>query len=131
MTNENDSLGDIGNREWDMRNGSGSRKAEYTANNLNQYTSRTVPGALDILGAAHSNSTITVNGQAATRQGAYYHQEIAGTNDAAAVWQPISVVGTLSGTGTNNPDIGDSHRKLVEAVTERDTAKNGMDAACK
>ncbi len=52
---------------------------------LNQYVQRTVPGALDILGSAHSNSAITVNGQAATRQGACYHDEIAVTNAAAPV----------------------------------------------
>ena len=85
-----------------MRNGSGSRKAEYTANNLNQYTSRTVPGALDILGSAHSNSTITINGQAATRQGAYYHKEITVTNEASAVWQPIEVVGVLTNITVTN-----------------------------
>ncbi len=97
MTNEDDSFGNIGNRKWgDMRNGSSSRKADYTANLLNQYEQRTVPGALDVLGAAHSNSTITVNGQTATRQDAYYHREIAVTNDAAAIWQPIEVVGTLT-----------------------------------
>ena len=95
-------INDIGNWSAAVVNG---RTANYTANNLNQYTQRTVPGALDVLGSAHSNAALTVNGQAATRQGAYYHQEIAVTNSAAAVWQPISVVGTLTGTGTNNPDI--------------------------
>ncbi|MCX6997964.1 MAG: hypothetical protein NTV49_12980 [Kiritimatiellaeota bacterium] len=37
-----------------------------------QNMQRTVSGALDILGSAHADSTVTVNGQGTTRQDAYY-----------------------------------------------------------
>ena len=72
------------------------------SDNQNQYTSRTVPGALDVLGSAHSNADIKVNGQAATRQGAYYYKEAAVTNGAVAVWQPIEVVGVLTNITVTN-----------------------------
>ena len=35
---------------------------------LNQYTQRTVPGYVDVLGSASTGATVTVNYQSATRQ---------------------------------------------------------------
>ncbi|MCX6887490.1 MAG: hypothetical protein NTX27_20900 [Verrucomicrobia bacterium] len=34
----------------------------HTANNLNQYTSRSVPGYVEVVGTANSQATVTVNG---------------------------------------------------------------------
>ena len=64
----------IGNRtsstEWD-ENGV-ARTSHYTANELNEYESRTVPGYVTILGEAATDATVTVNGNQAWRKGAYF-----------------------------------------------------------
>src|SRR5213079_2226791 len=56
---------DIGNRNWTKKGGDQTganlRQANYTVNNLNQYSQRDVPGYLDILGLAYSGSTVYVN----------------------------------------------------------------------
>jgi len=50
---------DIGNRKTATVN---SNVSEYTANLLNQYTQRTVPGFVDIIGSAANSATVTVRG---------------------------------------------------------------------
>jgi YD repeat-containing protein len=49
---------DIGNRTSTKaggdQNGANLRAATYSANNLNQYTNRTVPGAVDVTGIANA-----------------------------------------------------------------------------
>ena len=64
---------DIGNRTSTAAGGDGSgtglRGASYTPNRLNQYASRTVPGAVDILGVANPTAAVTVNGVSADRKG--------------------------------------------------------------
>src|SRR5437016_3874591 len=55
---------DIGNRKATAIGGNNSganlRTANYSANNLNQYTSRDVPGYENILGTANSNASVLV-----------------------------------------------------------------------
>ncbi|MDB6094340.1 MAG: hypothetical protein JWM32_1902, partial [Verrucomicrobia bacterium] len=48
--------------------------ATYTANSLNQYSQRTVPGIFDVAGAAATSATVTVNGSGTdvTRHGEYF-----------------------------------------------------------
>ena len=46
--------------------------SRYTANGLNQYASRTVPGLASARGFAHSDAFVTVNGNEAFRMGEYY-----------------------------------------------------------
>jgi YD repeat-containing protein len=62
---------DIGNRTGTKAGGgaagAGLRPATYSANRLNQYTSRQAPGAPDILGASHALATVTVVTQIETR----------------------------------------------------------------
>jgi RHS repeat-associated protein len=98
---------DIGNRktaasggdEW----GANLDWENYTANALNQYTARTTPGAVNVLGAAHSNSTVTVNLSPATRKGEYFRARIAGDNTSSSLWLGLTNVGVLP-DGTD-PDI--------------------------
>ncbi len=56
---------DIGNRTSTKQGGdqtAGSlRPATYTANNLNQYDSRTIPGYLEVQGIANPSATLTIN----------------------------------------------------------------------
>ena len=88
----------IGNRLTATAN---SRVSNYTPNNLNQYTARTVPGYFDVLGEAATDSTITVNGQATARIGSYFRSELSASNAAAPVWQATTVTATR-GSDTSN-----------------------------
>lgn len=109
---------DIGNRKTTKAGGntSGSnlRLASYGANLLNQYTNRTVPGAVDILSSANSNATVTVWGVSnlyvrAVGQGEYFWGEVPLSNNAAPVWMTLTNIGVLN-NGTNadivTTDIG-------------------------
>jgi len=98
---------DIGNRNSTKvggdANGANLRSATYTANRLNQYSSRTVPGAVDVLGAAKAPASVTVNSVAATaRKSEYYHREVSITNGSSAVWQNISVIASEGGSSATN-----------------------------
>jgi RHS repeat-associated protein len=98
---------EIGNRSSTKvggdSNGANLRSATYTANRLNQYSSRTVPSAIDILGAAKATASVTVNNVAPTaRKSEYYHKEVSVANSSAAVWHSVSVVAT---EGANNTTI--------------------------
>ena len=46
----------------------------HTANNLNHYTSRSVPGYVEVVGTANSQATVTVNGTPTHRRGDYFRQ---------------------------------------------------------
>ena len=49
-----------------------SHVSNYTANELNQYVSRSVPGLVSARGFADTNAFVTVNGNEAFRMGEYY-----------------------------------------------------------
>ena len=74
---------DIGNRTSTKvggdASGSNLRSASYTPDNLNRYTSRTVPGAVDVTGIANASATVTVNSQTAYRKGEYVMGRSKGT----------------------------------------------------
>jgi RHS repeat-associated protein len=77
------------------------RSASYSANTLNQYTSRDVPGAVDLMGLGLATNTVTVNGQTAYRKGEYFRQQLTVNNASAPVWQSVtnSETGQTSVTG--------------------------------
>jgi RHS repeat-associated protein len=81
---------DIGNRKsaWEGGDASGAnlRRSDYTANALNQYTQRTVPGYAFDIGSANTNAYVSVNLQPVNRHGEYYWLEWAATNTSAPVW---------------------------------------------
>jgi len=89
---------DIGNRTGTKaggdENGWNLRVASYTANALNQYESRTVPGFVDVMGVALATSAVRVNGQSAYRRGEYFRKESTVNNSSAAVWQLVTVATT-------------------------------------
>src|SRR6478672_8980521 len=72
-----------------------SRYQNYTVN-VNQYSQRTVPGSLDVLGVAAPNSTVTVNLQPTYRHSNYFRADFAINNASAAAWQGITNVGVLA-----------------------------------
>ncbi len=59
-------------------------------NNLNQYTSRDVPGTVDIIGAANAAATATVDGQSTYRKVEYYYEAVATNNGSAAIYPSIT-----------------------------------------
>jgi hypothetical protein len=80
---------DIGNRTTVKGGGDSQggtlRISEYESNLRNQYTSRTVPEWLDVIGLANANATVTVNGQTPYRHGEYFQASVPVANcpDAA------------------------------------------------
>ena len=97
---------DIGNRTSTKAggndSGAGLRPATYGANNLNQYTNRTVPSAADVIGIAYPTATVTANGASAYRKGEYFWKQLSLGNTSAPLWTNISVVASLSGTNQTN-----------------------------
>jgi RHS repeat-associated protein len=100
---------DIGNRTSTKAGGDSSgssaslRSASYTANTLNQYTSRDVPNAFDVLGASHATNTVTVNGSAADyRRGEYFQELVTVVNSSTSVWQTVNVTNSGGGSITGS-----------------------------
>jgi RHS repeat-associated protein len=95
---------DIGNRKSTAAGGDGSgsnlRSANYSANSLNQYTSRDVPGYATVLGSANPNATVTVNLQRAYRYGSYLWDELSENNAGAALYVALTNLAVLN-NGTN------------------------------
>jgi RHS repeat-associated protein len=91
----------IGNRtrsdlgKWD-------RQFIYTANNVNQYTSRTVPDEFPVFGTALAAATVTVNSDTADRHDAYYSSVVLATNSSAAQYKKVTVEAIYNPPGTNN-----------------------------
>ena len=84
--------------------GSNLRLASYSANALNQYQQRTVPGAVDIIGTANAAATISVNDQSTYRRGDYFHKELAIDNTTAPAYPQVKTVGVRSGAGGSGED---------------------------
>lgn len=84
----------IGNRTSTTTNG---RTATYTPNALNQYSERTVPGAVDVLGEAAPGATVTVNTTATARKNGYYYKELPVSNSEAPVHASVNVHAEASG----------------------------------
>jgi len=84
----------VGNRTQALaggdQNGWNERVAAYSANNLNQYTNRTVPGYVDIMGLALATNPVTVNGTATYRKGEYFREQVAVNNSTNAVWEAVT-----------------------------------------
>ena len=91
----------IGNRTSTKTN---ERDSDYTANSLNQYTQRTVPGAVDVVGSAATDATVTVNNEAVLRKGEYFYQELAVANNLSAAYSSIDIVGVKTNVGSNGED---------------------------
>jgi hypothetical protein len=85
---------DIGNRRSSKAggdaNGSALRPANYSVNSLNQYSTRDVPGAVDVLGIALATNAVTVNGQSTYRKGEYFRKELFVSNGSTAAWQSVT-----------------------------------------
>jgi RHS repeat-associated protein len=102
---------DIGNRKSTAYGGdsfgTGLHAANYTNNSLNQITSRSVPGFVNILGSAATNATVLVNNQATHRKGEYFRKELAVTNSTAAVWFNVT---NLANVHTSTNDVATTNK---------------------
>jgi RHS repeat-associated protein len=92
----------IGNRSAPPAGASGADV--YTANGLNQYTSRTVPGTVNIRGQADPAARVTVNEEPAQRLGAEYYAALNVENSNGPVWQPVKVVAAKKAASAANGD---------------------------
>jgi len=95
----------IGNRTQTRaggdQTGGNQRLANYSVNNLNQITSRDLPGASDIVGAALATNSVTLNGQPAGHKWEYYWGTVNTNNTAAPAWLSATVAsGGASNTGS-------------------------------
>ena len=117
---------DIGNRTSTKaggdENGVNLRSATYLVNNLNQYTNRTVPRAVDMIGLAKATATVTVNGQSPYRRVEYYRKELSITNTAAAQWRSVTNR-AIEGTTTNTV-IGNVYLPKTPEVFTNDADGN-------
>jgi hypothetical protein len=97
---------DIGNRTATAtggdQSGAGLRPASYSANNLNQYTSRDVPGAIDTMGLSFATNTVTItspdaqnNAAAVYRKGEYFRKELALNNTNGPLWELVTAKGSV------------------------------------
>ena len=77
--------------------------SEYTANSLNQYTSRTVPGVAAVRGFADANATVTVNENPAYRLGEYFFGSDEFDNSQSSVDAALVTTAALA-SPTNGPD---------------------------
>jgi hypothetical protein len=77
----------------------------HRSNTRNPYTSRQVPGTVDIVGMTNPEATTTVNGQNPYRHGDYFQYALTLNNSAGPVYQTITnlaVLGTNYLTNTGN-----------------------------
>ena len=91
---------DIGNRQTIAAGGdqfgANLRYASYSANSLNQYTGRTVPGAVDVIGTATNTATVTVNNTPTSRKGTYYRAQLPVNNSTGPVSQSVTNLAVLN-----------------------------------
>lgn len=84
----------IGNRTATTVNG---RAAAYTPEALNQYSQRSVPGAVDVRGEAQPAAVVTVAGLSTTRQGKDFYREVGVANGSSAANPQIAVTASVTG----------------------------------
>ncbi len=94
---------EIGNRN--NTGGRASAQSAYTSNYRNEYEDRSVPALVDILGIDDPLSTVTVEGQTATRSGEYFHSEVSVSNGSNPVYPTIDITTTSNGGQTVNGQI--------------------------
>jgi RHS repeat-associated protein len=91
----------VGNRLTSSR---GSQTSSYLRNSLNQYTQRTVPGMIGVVGTAATGTLVTADFQSTTRQGPWFSTDLTVNNGPAAVWKQFDVVAVKSNAGPNGED---------------------------
>jgi len=96
----------IGNRTGTKaggdENGGSLRSATYAPDLLNRYSSRSVPGAVDVMGIAMATNAVTVNTAATYRKGEYFRKQLAVDNSTVPVWLQVDVAALNEATVTRH-----------------------------
>lgn len=101
------SFDNIGSRNFAKDGGNqlgALRQSGYATNSLNQYSQRSVPGAVDVTGTANLAATVSVNNDAAARKSDYFYKELTLDNSAAPVYAQVNVVGARNNFGAGGED---------------------------
>ena len=98
----------IGNRKTATRD---TRQSDYTVNTVNQYTQRTVPGYVNVIGEATNAATVSVNYTVASRKGDYFRAEVLVSN-SAPLWQGLTNLAVLN-QGTNSDIISTNLGRML------------------
>jgi RHS repeat-associated protein len=112
---------DIGNRtstkEGGNAVGANLRSATYTPNTLNQYTGRSVPDKVNVIGSSTSTTTVQVNSSNADyRHGPYFREELSLSNTGTnAVWQSVTITAGAETTTGNLLIPGQTQNLLYDA----------------
>ncbi len=101
------SFDDIGNRVGAKSNGTTS---DYAANLLNQYLRRSIPGVIDVTGAAAADATVTISAgkdfpQPVARQGEAFHRQVSVENAMRAVTVDVRVSAVKNAVGPAGQDV--------------------------
>ena len=75
-----------------------SAVSAYTANALNQYTQRTIPGFAAVRGEANTNAAVTVNENSVVRRGAYFFGGDFANNSASSTNLALEIYAGLGYT---------------------------------
>src|SRR6185369_1029756 len=97
----------LGNRSTSKKGGNqfgALRQSNYTTNSLNQYSQRSVPGAVDVTGTANASAAVSMNGQSTARKGDYFYKELAFDNSGSSVYAPVDVIGARNNFGAGGED---------------------------
>jgi RHS repeat-associated protein len=87
------------------------RTATYDANARNQYTGRSVPPYMSVMGSANAAADVKVNGGAAYRQAGYFWSEFQVDNSLAPVSTALTTVAALHhGTDPDTTSTSAVHR---------------------
>jgi RHS repeat-associated protein len=121
----------IGNRQASKNGGDASgnnlRTSNYTANSLNQYSQRTVPGAVDVLGTSDAAATVTVNNQQTYRKGSYFQTVLNFDNSTNPVSSAVNVVGVKQNAGANGEDAVEQKTGSVYLPAATETYSYDLD----
>ena len=104
--NEDFEYDPIGNRIWSTTyNELGEPEtSQYIANNLNQYSSRTIPGYAAVRGHADADATVTVNEKPTYRYGEYFFGSDEFDNTSSPVNTMLETVAVKPGATEDEPD---------------------------
>ncbi len=99
----------IGNRTETM---SSVGTASYSANSLNQITSRDVPPYVNVLGTSYATNLLTVNGQNPYRHGEYFQADVPVNNSASPLWTNMIVTANVGGSVTGHVYVAQEPESL-------------------
>ena len=104
----------------------------YAANALNQYTAIANPDAVGLRGTATNTATVTVNGNAASRDNVAsdtvpWHYALLADNANGGAYTFANIMAVVNPPGTNTPDVVESTSGSVYAPPRNETPTYDLD----